>query len=159
VDPRAATRRAGQQAGGRLSGPDAPGRVLETCVYAADLAAAERFYVDVLRLTPFARAEGRHVFFRAGPGVFLVFAPAATATAPGQVGGVPVPAHGATGAGHVAFAVAEAALDGWRVHLAAQGVAVEAEIAWPRGGRSLYVRDPAGNSVELAAPRIWGLAE
>jgi catechol 2,3-dioxygenase-like lactoylglutathione lyase family enzyme len=148
VDPRAAARRAAKQAGGRLSAPDAPGRVLETCVYAADLPAAERFYV-----------EGRHIFFRAGPGMFLVFAPAATATAPGQVGGVPVPAHGASGAGHVAFAVAEEALDGWRAHLAAHGVAVEAEIAWPRGGRSLYVRDPAGNSVELATPRIWGLVE
>jgi catechol 2,3-dioxygenase-like lactoylglutathione lyase family enzyme len=159
VDPRAAARRAAKQAGGRLSAPDAPGRVLETCVYAADLPAAERFYVEVLRLTPFSRVEGRHIFFRAGPGMFLVFAPAETATAPGQVGGVPVPAHGASGAGHVAFAVAEEALDGWRAHLAAHGVAVEAEIAWPRGGRSLYVRDPAGNSVELATPRIWGLVE
>jgi hypothetical protein len=26
---------------------------------------------------------------------------------------------------------------------------------WPRGGMSLYVRDPAGNCVELASPRLW----
>jgi catechol 2,3-dioxygenase-like lactoylglutathione lyase family enzyme len=57
----------------------------------------------------------------------------------------------------VAFAVAEAELPAWRERLGAAGVEVEAEIEWPRGGRSLYVRDPAGNSVELATPRIWGL--
>ena len=35
------------------------------------------------------------------------------------------------------------------------GVPIEAEIAWPQGGHSLYVRDPASNSVELATPSIW----
>jgi len=141
-----------------MDAPAPPARVLESCLYATDLAAAARFYEDVLRLTPFARVEGRHVFFRCGPGVFLLFAPDVTGSAPGAVGGVPVPAHGAHGPGHAAFAVADPSLDDWRAHLAAHGVAVEAEIAWPRGGRSLYVRDPAGNSVELASPSIWGLA-
>ncbi len=140
-----------------MDAPAPPSRVLESCLYAADLAAAARFYEDVLLLTPFARAEGRHVFFRCGPGMFLLFAPAVTATAPGAVGGVPVPAHGAHGPGHVAFAVADDAIDAWRARLAAHAVPLEAEITWPRGGRSLYVRDPAGNSVELASPSIWGL--
>lgn len=133
--------------------------VLETCLYAADLAAAERFYGEVLGLAPFARVAGRHAFFRCGGAMLLVFDPAVTATTPGAVGGVPVPAHGAAGAGHVAFAVAEAALAGWEARLAAAGVAIEARIDWPGGGRSLYVRDPAGNSVELATPRIWALPE
>jgi hypothetical protein len=38
----------------------------------------------------------------------------------------------------------------------AHGVEVEREIGWPDGSRSLYVRDPAGNSVELAPPSLWG---
>jgi hypothetical protein len=38
-------------------------------------------------------------------------------------------------------------------------VAIEHEATWPRGGRSFYFRDPAGNSLELATPRIWGLPE
>ena len=133
--------------------------VLETCLYARDLDAAARFYAEVLGLEPFARAEGRHVFFRCGAGVLLLFNPAVTGSTPGAVGGVAVPAHGAAGAGHVAFAVDESALPAWRERLAAHGVAVEAEIAWPRGGRSVYVRDPAGNSVELATPAIWNLPE
>jgi catechol 2,3-dioxygenase-like lactoylglutathione lyase family enzyme len=27
----------------------------------------------------------------------------------------------------------------------------------PKGGKSLYLRDPAGNSVELVTPGVWGL--
>ena len=134
------------------------GRVLETCLYASDLDAAERFYTDVLGLAPFARVAGRHVFFRCGAGVFLVFDPDATSRPP-AAGTTAVPTHGARGPGHVAFAIAEDTLDDWRARLVALGVAIEAEVAWPRGGRSLYVRDPAGNSVELATPSIWGLTE
>ena len=36
-------------------------------------------------------------------------------------------------------------------------VTVEQEVEWPKGGRSLYVRDPAGNLVELVTPGVWGL--
>jgi catechol 2,3-dioxygenase-like lactoylglutathione lyase family enzyme len=133
--------------------------VLETCLYASDLAAAEHFYVDVLGLTVFAREAGRHVFLRCGAAMLLVFDPARTMEATGTVNGVPVPRHGAVGAGHVCFRVPEDELPAWRERLTSAGIPVEAEIHWPRGGTSLYVRDHAGNSVELAPARIWGLAE
>ncbi len=45
----------------------------------------------------------------------------------------------------------------WRQHLEAMGVAIDADFEWPQGGRSIYFRDPAGNSIEFAEPRIWGL--
>ena len=132
--------------------------VLEACLYAPDLDAAARFYTEVLGLEPFASDSGRHVFFRTGSeNVFLLFNPARTREAAGN--GILVPPHGATGAGHVAFAVSEADLSAWRARLAEAGVAIEAEVVWPRGGRSIYVRDPAGNSVELASPKLWGLPE
>ena len=41
--------------------------------------------------------------------------------------------------------------------VAAHHVAIEHEEAWERGGHSLYFRDPAGNSVELITPGLWGL--
>ena len=31
------------------------------------------------------------------------------------------------------------------------------EVVWPRGGRSIYFRHPAGNSVEPITPGVWGL--
>jgi catechol 2,3-dioxygenase-like lactoylglutathione lyase family enzyme len=134
--------------------PFRPRAILETAVYADDLDAAERFYGEVLGLECFARAPGRHAFFRCGLGVFLVFNPAETEHPGGMV-----PPHGGRGAGHMAFAVREREMGAWRDHLARRGVAVEAEVAWPRGGRSLYVRDPAGNSIELATPAIWSIDE
>jgi catechol 2,3-dioxygenase-like lactoylglutathione lyase family enzyme len=129
-------------------------RILETCLYVDDLDAAERFYTDVLGLERFARAEGRHVFFRSGESVFLLFNPAATLQPSGEV-----PTHGARGPGHVAFAMAQADIPAWREQLGRSGVAIEAEITWPTGGRSLYFRDPSGNSIELTTPLTWELPE
>lgn len=126
-------------------------RILETCVYAKNLDAAEEFYSRVLGLVAFAREPGRHVFFRCGDGVFLVFNPEATVQ-PGH--GVPI--HGAVGPGHVAFAVEPDDLPRWRTQLQRKKVPVEREVTWPSGGQSIYFRDPGGNSVELATPNIWG---
>jgi catechol 2,3-dioxygenase-like lactoylglutathione lyase family enzyme len=128
--------------------------VLETCLYADDLDTTARFYEDVLGLRPFSRVSDRHVFFRAGPGVFLLFNPERTAISDGDV-----PPHGARGPGHVAFAVPSADLERWKGHLADLDVPVEAEVDWPAGGSSLYLRDPAGNSVELTTPSIWSIPE
>jgi catechol 2,3-dioxygenase-like lactoylglutathione lyase family enzyme len=139
--------------------PSRIARVLETALYVGDLHAANHFYGTVLGLERIAIVEGRHLFFRCGEGVVLIFDRQSTASVPTTVGGAPVPLHGATGAGHMALAVANADLPAWRAHFEANGVAIESEVSWPRGGRSLYVRDPDGNSVELASPRIWGFDE
>jgi len=127
--------------------------ILEACVYAADLEAAEGFYTEVMGMEVITRVEGRHVFFRCGGRVFLVFNPAATAR------GGAIPGHGASGPGHVCFAVREDEIEGWRAHLRARGVEIETDFAWPDGGRSLYLRDPAGNSVELGTPAIWRITD
>jgi catechol 2,3-dioxygenase-like lactoylglutathione lyase family enzyme len=128
-------------------------RVLETILYVDDLDAAERFYGEVLGLELDSRKDGLFVFFKCGPGMLLLFEPRAASA------GRNVPAHGAQGPGHACFAVAEDDLADWRMHLANAGVAIEQEMDWPRGGRSFYFRDPAGNSLELATPKIWGLPE
>jgi catechol 2,3-dioxygenase-like lactoylglutathione lyase family enzyme len=126
----------------------APG---EQVIFAADLGAAEAFYAGVLGLPVIGRESGRHVFFRVGEAnVLLVFNADAT-----LAGGMP-PSHGTRGPGHFAFGVPAASLDAWRDHLTASGVAVEKEVTWPLGGRSIYFRDPAGNSVELVTPGVWG---
>jgi catechol 2,3-dioxygenase-like lactoylglutathione lyase family enzyme len=137
--------------------PSTIASVLETSLYAEDLPSADHFYGTILGLQRIAFVEGRHLFFRCGEGVVLIFDPRSTANVPTVVGGAPIPLHGATGPGHMALAVADEELPAWRAHLEANGVVIESEVTWPRGGRSLYVRDPGGNSVELASPRIWGL--
>lgn len=132
--------------------------VLESCLYAADLEAAERFYVGVLGLVLHGKQPGRHVFLRCGQRMVLVFNPAESSK-PATHNGLDVPVHGTTGAGHLCFAVPEQDLASWQAHLAQHGIPIEKIIDWPGGGRSLYFRDPAGNSLEIATPRIWGIAD
>jgi catechol 2,3-dioxygenase-like lactoylglutathione lyase family enzyme len=134
-----------------------PDAVLETCLYVDDLAAADRFYGEVLGLERIASEPDRHVFYRCGPGVLLVFLPERTAEPGATVGGSPIPSHGAQGPGHAALRVAPESRDRWRAHLADRGVELESEVDWPGGGWSLYFRDPAGNSLELATGSLWGL--
>ena len=134
--------------------------VLEACLYAPELEAAARFYIEVIGLQAFASEEGRHVFFRTGADtVFLLFNPERTRQAAEPGSALAVPPHGGTGAGHVAFAISDADISAWREQLGQRGVPIEAEVSWPGGGRSIYVRDPAGNSVELATPSLWGFEE
>ena len=126
--------------------------VVETGIYAEDLEQAEAFYGDVLGLHLLSREAGRHVFFRVGDAsMLLVFNADAT------LQGDHLPAHGARGPGHFALGIPAGSVDAWRERLTRHGVAIEKEMTWPRGGRSLYFRDPAGNSVELVTPGLWGL--
>jgi catechol 2,3-dioxygenase-like lactoylglutathione lyase family enzyme len=126
--------------------------VIETALYVDDLDAAEDFYGRILGLRVLGKEPGRHVFFQVGDrNVLLAFLPQATLR--GEV----LPSHGARGPGHFALGVERQSLDAWRQHLKSQGVAIEKEVGWPAGGKSLYFRDPAGNSVELVTPGVWGL--
>jgi catechol 2,3-dioxygenase-like lactoylglutathione lyase family enzyme len=88
--------------------------------------------------------------------MLLIFNPAVTGLV-GTAGRLPIPPHGATGPGHVCFPASVVEIEAWRERLIAKGVPIESDFEWPGGGRSLYFRDPAGNSLEFAEPRIWGL--
>lgn len=133
--------------------PDRPtaARIFETALYGDDVFAMQEFYERVLGLETVSDMAERGVALRCGPGVLLLFDPEVTRRGSELVG-----AHGARGAGHVAFAVDREELLAWRTHLADCGVEVESEVDWPAGGRSVYFRDPAGNSVELAVLPVWG---
>lgn len=132
------------------------GPILETVLYADDLGAARIFYGEVLGLPVYREEEGRFIFFRCGQQMLLLFNPKATEKQ--NIAEAPPP-HGARGNGHVCFRAARGELDSWQSHLKKHDAAIEKVMDWPGGGRSLYVRDPAGNSVEFAEALIWGLEE
>lgn len=137
--------------------PDlSPVGVLETILYAEDLDAAERFYSGVLGLSLKSKLKGRQVFFRCGEQMLLIFNHKATRIPPGEDARLPVPPHGAVGPGHVCFRASADEIVRWKDHLQRHGVAIEADFEWPQGGRSIYFRDPAGNCLEFAEPKIWG---
>ena len=137
-----------------MTGKPAIRRVLETALYVDDMARAVAFYRDVLglrimggndRLTPVDAGDGT---------VLLLFRRGATTAGIEFPGGF-IPPHDGAGPAHLAFAIDVDALEAWKARFAECGIAVEAENHWDRGGRSLYVRDPDGYSVELATPGLW----
>ncbi len=131
--------------------------VIETTLSCTDLDAAERFYTEVLGFDVFAKEQGRHLFFRCGDAMLLLFNTEHTTRVVTKVNDVPIPLHGTTGSAHVAFRAAETEIDLWKRRLAGHGVEIESEVHWPEGGRSIYFRDPAGNSLEFITPVTWGL--
>lgn len=133
-----------------------PEQILETCIYVDNLDEAEKFYCDILGLELIRKTEGRHLLFRLGRSVFLIFNPKVTSDSNIEHD---VPTHGAIGPCHTAFAVKENEIYKWRDHLGSKGVAIEKEIPGNSGGISLYFRDPAGNSIELGTPALWGNKE
>lgn len=128
--------------------------ILESGLYVEDLPAARAFYGGVLGLEEIAHVEGRHAFYRVGGAILLIFNP--NATEKGSSGGkLPVPTHGARGPGHLCFAASREEMQAWSARLTAAGHPIESAFEWPNGAYSIYFRDPAGNSLEFAEPRLW----
>lgn len=130
--------------------------VLETALYVSDLDAARDFYRDVLGLRTLAADHRFCALDAGGRSVLLLFRRGSTLETVTLPGGT-IPPHDGSGPVHFAFAVAADDLPRWEAHLAAHGIAIEGRTDWPRGGRSLYFRDPDGHLVELATPGIWAI--
>ncbi|WP_425045341.1 VOC family protein [Primorskyibacter sp. S87] len=128
--------------------------ILEAALYAGDLDAAEDFYEQLLGLEKIQRVANRRVFFRAGASVLLIFNPELTINPPSNPR-LPVPPHGGHGPGHACLTLDREGITAMRARLEQAGVTIDAEFDWPNGARSLYVRDPAGNSLEFAESRLW----
>lgn len=136
-----------------------PLRILETVLYVDDIDSAERFYTWLLGVQPLLRGAQRHVFYRLGSQMLLLFNPRFTTAEENAKAGLPVADHGGSFPGHVCFSIASEDYAAWLERLCGEGISIEHEHVWPGGQRSIYFRDPAGNSLELAEPGLWGLAQ
>ncbi len=127
---------------------------LETSLYVADLDRSEAFYRRFCGFTTMLR-DGR-MCAMAVPGrhVLLLFRRGGSAQASPSPAG-DIPGHDAQGIQHLCFGIPADSFDEWAAHLAAEGVAIESRLVWPKGGRSLYFRDPDGHSLEVATPGLW----
>jgi catechol 2,3-dioxygenase-like lactoylglutathione lyase family enzyme len=128
--------------------------ILETSLYVRDLDISQEFYQRVLGGKVFLRDGRMSALGLPGGGVLLLFVLHGSA-APSVTHEGTIPSHDGHGILHVAFAIPPAELDAWSSHLAAQNVPIESRITWPRGGTSLYFRDPDGHSIEVATPGLW----
>ena len=128
--------------------------LLETSLYARDLKRTAAFYRDLFGLKTLVDSPRLVAFEIAQRSVLLVFQTGSTEQDVVDARGT-IPGHDGHGRLHLALSIGADDLDAWRARLSEYGVVVVGEYRWPRGGVSLYMRDPDGALVELATPGLW----
>lgn len=129
--------------------------IVETVLYVGDLPRAIAFYRDVLGLPLMTGDPERFQTFKAGGRQVLLLFRQGTTLEPAPVPGGIIPPHDGCGPLHIGFAIAHEAYEPWLERLRELGIKIESETTWPRGGRSLYFRDPDQHLLELITPGIW----
>jgi len=129
-------------------------RILESALYVDDMERVVAFYRDVLGFAVLDAGTRLVAMDAGGSTVLLIFKSGATTQGAHTPGGW-IPPHDGGGPVHLAFAVSDEELPAWEERLTGHAVTIESRVRWPRGGRSIYFRDPAGHSVELATPGTW----
>ena len=128
--------------------------VIETALYVDDLERARAFYQDVLGLEAMT-SDARFVAFDVGGrNVLLLFRRGSTLE-PVHLPGGTIPPHDGSGPLHAAFAITADELPAWERRLGEHDVAIEGRTDWPRGGKSIYFRDPDRHLLELLTPGVW----
>src|SRR5579864_9535831 len=120
------------------------GRVLETSLYVDQLARSIDFYRQIFGFEGLVSDERFCALNVSSHQVLLLFVKHGT-TKPIAIPGGVIPPHDGQGQLHVAFTISHEDEAAWTEHLKAYGVAIESRVAWPRGGFSLYFRDPDGH--------------
>lgn len=128
--------------------------VIETALYVDDLDRACAFYEKVLGLQALT-SDSRFVAFDVGGCSVLLLFRRGSAPETIKLPGGTIPPHDGNGPIHMAFAISAEELPGWETSLGEHDVAIEGRTDWPRGGKSIYFRDPDNHLLELATPGIW----
>ena len=124
-------------------------QIKETSLYIHDLEAAYVFYHGKLGLPLISRAEGRHIFFRAGTSVLLCFISEATSKE------TRLPPHFGAGNQHLAFEVSSQDYDACKERMKDKSIDIIHEETWEGGLRSFYFKDPEENVLEIVEAGMW----
>ena len=130
--------------------------VLETALYVDDLGRARAFYEEVLGLAALTSDSRFLAFDVGGRSVLLLFLRGSTLK-PLHLPGGTIPPHDGSGPIHMALAITTAELPAWEKRLGEHNVAIEGRTDWPRGGKSIYFRDPDNHLLELVTPGVWAI--
>lgn len=125
-------------------------KISETSLYVKDISEAEKFYVGILGLEIIEKNPLRHLFLRCGDAMLLLFNAKQTSIDTGVV-----PTHGTIGEGHIAFGIPESEFPYWEEYLKKNEISIEKKVGWEKGTKSIYFRDPSGNSLEFISENHW----
>jgi catechol 2,3-dioxygenase-like lactoylglutathione lyase family enzyme len=130
--------------------------ILESSLYVDDLERSIRFYKGLFQFEPLMADSRFCAFSVSGRQVLLLFSKRASAQAVETRGGT-IPGHDGTGRLHLAFSIPASELEDWKRRLEEKNIALESSVQWPRGGQSVYFRDPDGHLLEFVTPGTWSI--
>jgi catechol-2,3-dioxygenase len=121
------------------------------------------FYINILGLEFVSEEKDRHVFFKAGQSMLLIFNPNKTLANNNNNNisngsSTQLPVHGAFAPPsiiHFALEIEKQNYDNARYMLNEKNIKIEKEVIWEKGTNSIYFRDPAGNLVEIITQGSW----
>ena len=128
--------------------------ILETSLYVNDLDRSRRFYEALFGFLTIFQDERMCAMEIPEEQVLLLFRHGMT-DKPAPALDSFIPPHHGKGSLHLAFAIPLRELAVWEDHLQRHEIQIESRLAWPKGGTSLYFRDPDGHSLEVATPGLW----
>lgn len=124
-------------------------KIKETCLYCHDLEKAREFYGGTLGLELISYVPSKHIFFRVGSSVLLIFDPKDSKTKQSP------PPHFADGNQHFAFEVSVADYANHKREIQKKGITIIDRLTWKNGQESFYFNDPEGNVLEIVPEGIW----
>ena len=135
-------------------------KIVETCIYTSDLEKLKDFYVNDLGLDFVSEEKDRSVFLKAGKSMLLIFNPYSTLNTGIDDKNSIFPVHGAITPPsiiHFALEVDKSEYDDLKKILINKNIEIEKELTWnDKISKSLYLRDPSGNLVEIISnSNLW----
>jgi catechol 2,3-dioxygenase-like lactoylglutathione lyase family enzyme len=126
-------------------------KIIETCIYSSNLKEMKEFYQDKLGLEIVSEEANRHVFFKVGENMLLIFNPKVTMYEKDTKHGAMTPPSMI----HFAFEIKKDYFQPIKTYISNNNIEIEKEVTWKNGGLSIYFRDPAGNLVEIITDNFW----
>jgi catechol 2,3-dioxygenase-like lactoylglutathione lyase family enzyme len=128
--------------------------IVETALHVADVRRSAEFYRRLFGLQQLAGDDRFCALAVPGNAVLLLFRQGGTPH-PVETPGGTIPPHDGSGRMHFAMKISADSIESCVQELQQQGIAIESTVHWPRGGVSLYFRDPDEHLVELITPGCW----
>lgn len=129
--------------------------VVETCLYVSDVQRSRAFYERVFGFTAAIGDNERICPLTVEPGRVLILFQRGGTLDPVPVGDSHIPPHDGSGEQHFAFSIPLESVEDWKSYLKGLDIELESIVEWPKGGYSIYFRDPDRLLVELITPGLW----